>query len=103
MVVSPINHIELDDRGVAFIAKTRIKVSNIAVARNVWKRSADAIQMDYPQLSLAQIHAAIAYYCDNQDIVDAEILSAQRLGEKLRGETSNPLNRETYLHYLAAK
>ena len=35
MVAAPINRISLDERGVAYISGTRIKVWHLAVERNV--------------------------------------------------------------------
>lgn len=83
MVDSPINHISLDDRGVAYIRGTRIKVRHIAVERSVWQKSAEAIQKDFPQLTLGQIYSALAFYCDHQDQIVAEILEEQRLDEQM--------------------
>lgn len=93
MIAEPINHIILDKRGIAYINGTRIKVRHIAIERNVWKKSQEAIQMDFPHLSLGQIYSAIAYYCDNQKQIDAEILEEERFTEQLRSQQSSPLNR----------
>jgi len=100
MPASPINHIHVDERGVASIAGTRIKVRHIAVERNVWKKSPEAIQKDFPHLSLGQIYAAIAFYCDNQEQIDAEIAEEERLTEQLRSQQSAPLTREALLERL---
>lgn len=94
MVAVPINHISLDERGVAYISGTRIKVRHIAVERNVWKKSPEAIQADFPQLSLGQIYAALAYYCDHQEQVDAEIAEEERFTEELRSQQAAPLTRQ---------
>ncbi|MDX1946386.1 MAG: hypothetical protein SFU86_13375 [Pirellulaceae bacterium] len=38
----------------------------------------------YPHLSLAQIHAALAYYYDHQQEIDQQIAAGCRLEEELR-------------------
>lgn len=100
MVLAPINHIRFDERGVASIAGTRIKVRHIAVERNVWKKSPEAIQKDFPHLSLGQIYAAIAFYCDDQEQIDAEIAEEERLTEAWRSQQAKPLTREVLLERL---
>ncbi len=100
MGTAPLNHIVLDERGVASIAGTRIKVRHIAVERMIWKKPPEAIQKDFPQLSLGQIYAAIAYYCDNQEQIDAEIAEEERLTEQLRSQQPTPLTREALLEHL---
>jgi uncharacterized protein (DUF433 family) len=55
------------------IRGTRVKVSEI-VSRHVYQEeSTDDIVEALPQLTLAQVHAALAYYYDNHDEVEAEL------------------------------
>jgi uncharacterized protein (DUF433 family) len=103
MTTAPINHISLDDRGVAYIAGTRIKVSHIAIERNVWKRSPEAIQADFPHLTLSQIYAAFAYYCDHQAEIDEQIAEGDRYVEQMRAQYPNPLTREELMERLARR
>ena len=103
MIAAPINHISLDERGVAYLSGTRIKVRHLAVERNVWKKSPEAIQQDFPQLSLGQIYAAFAYYCDNQGQIDAEIAEEERTAEKLRSQQHTPLTRQVLIDRLQAQ
>ena len=100
MISAPINHISLDEHGVAYISGTRIKVRHLAVERNVWKKPPEAIQQDFPQLSLGQIYAAIAYYCDNQEQLDAEIAEEERFTEQMRSQQSTPLTRQALIERL---
>jgi uncharacterized protein (DUF433 family) len=93
MVAAPINHIVLDERGVAYIAGTRIKVRHVVIQHSAWNQSPQQIREAYPQLSLGQIYAALAYYCDHQEPIDAEIAAADRLVEELRAQHPNPLTR----------
>src|SRR5437867_10053833 len=67
-------HIWLDDEGRAWIDDSNIKVIEVALDRTAWGWSADEI---YHQLSgyltMAQIHAAQAYYYDHQAEFDRQI------------------------------
>jgi uncharacterized protein (DUF433 family) len=67
------NHICVDERGVAWIAGTQIKVIEVALDLVAYAWSAEAIHIQHPHLSLAQIHAALSYYYDHQAEFDAEI------------------------------
>ena len=58
--------------GRACIDDTRIAVVDI-VAMLKQDKSAEQILLAYPSLNLAQIHAAISYYYDNQKEIEAEL------------------------------
>ena len=73
------SYIEIDDQKVAWIADTRTKVIEIALDKLAHGSSAEEIHFQYPHLSMAQIHAALAYYYEHQDELDAEIFA--RSGE----------------------
>ena len=94
MITAPINHICLDERGVAYIAGTRIKVRHVAIERQAQRASVEQIQEAYPHLSLGQIYAALAYYYDHQEQVDAEIAEAARYAEEARAQNPNLLTRQ---------
>ncbi len=66
-------HVELDEYGVAWIEGTRVKVIEVAIDKIVHGSSPEEIHFQYPHLSLAQIHAALAFYYDNQAELDADI------------------------------
>jgi uncharacterized protein (DUF433 family) len=66
-------HIEIDEQGVAWIEGTRVKVIEVALDKTVHGSSPEEIHFQYPHLSLAQIHAALSFYYDNQVELDAEI------------------------------
>jgi uncharacterized protein (DUF433 family) len=73
MTATATAHIWLDERGVAWIDDTNVKVIEIALDRiaNGW--SAEEIQQQDPSLTLAQIHAALAYYFDHQREFDEQM------------------------------
>lgn len=66
-------HIKLDADGVARIAGTRSRVIDLAMERRAFGYSPEEMQRQHPHLSLAQIHAALAYYWDHRDTLDAEL------------------------------
>jgi uncharacterized protein (DUF433 family) len=66
-------HIELDEHGIAWIEGTRVKVIEVAIDKLVHGSSPEEIHFQYPHLSLAQIHAALAFYYDNQAELDSDI------------------------------
>ena len=96
MVLAPINHISLDDRGVAYVTGTRIKVRHIVAEKNAWGLTHEQIQEGHENLSLAQIHAALAYYYDHKSEIDAEIAESKREVEQMRAESPNPIRREQF-------
>jgi len=66
-------HVKLDARGVAWIDDTNVKVIEVVLAHLAHGWSPEEIHFQHPDLSLAQIHAALAHYYDNQAAMDQEI------------------------------
>lgn len=73
------SYIEIDENHVAWIADTRVKVIEIALDKLAHGSSLEELHFQYPHLSMAQIHAALAYYYEHQQELESEIL--RRLGE----------------------
>lgn len=67
------SHIELDDRGVAWIVGTNAKVIEVVLDHLAHAWNPEKIHEEYPDLPLAKIHAAFAYYYDHQAEIDAQI------------------------------
>lgn len=67
-------HIEIDERGVAWITDANTKVIEVVLDRVAYGWSPEEIHFQHPTLSLAQIHAALAYYYGHQAELDAEIM-----------------------------
>jgi uncharacterized protein (DUF433 family) len=67
------SHISIDADGTAWIDRTQIKVMEVVIDKLAHGSSPEEMHFQYPHLSLAQIHAALAYYYDNQSELDAEI------------------------------
>lgn len=73
MVAAPINLIELDERGIAYIAGTTFKVAQVAVETTILGMSVAEIQSGHPSLTRAQIHSALAYYYAHEETMEAAI------------------------------
>jgi uncharacterized protein (DUF433 family) len=74
MTTAALTHIELDENGVAWIAEANTKVIEVVLDKLAYGWSPEEIHFQHPHLSLAQIHAALAYYYDHQAEFDATIL-----------------------------
>lgn len=92
-----IAHIEVDENGVAWINDTKVKVIEIVIDKIVHGSSPEEIHFQYPHLSLAQIHAALAYYYDNQAALEAEIDQRWRDGGELARKISDSSLRQKLL------
>jgi len=68
-----ISHILQDERGVAWIGDKNVKVIEVVLDHVAYGWSADAIHEQHPHLSLAEIHAALAFYYDHAGEFDAQI------------------------------
>jgi uncharacterized protein (DUF433 family) len=69
--------------GKARIAGRRITVQNIAIWHERLGLSADQIASDY-NLTLAEVHAALAYYFAYRDEIEQSIRAGQSLAEAMR-------------------
>jgi len=67
-------HIEIDERGVAWITGANTKVIEVVLDKLAYGWSPEEIHFQHPTLSLAQIHAALTYYYDHQAELDVEIM-----------------------------
>jgi uncharacterized protein (DUF433 family) len=81
--------IELDDRGIAWVAGTRVKVLEVVLDKIANGSSPEEIHFQHPNLSLAQIHGALTYYYENQSVIDSQIKRGLEDSEKLAGEASD--------------
>ncbi|MEX1027036.1 MAG: DUF433 domain-containing protein [Candidatus Paceibacterota bacterium] len=73
--------------------KPRIKGTRLTVADVVlWTEQGmcpDEIVTEFPQLSLADVHAALAYYHDNRDLIDRQIKESSEFVARLRASASD--------------
>src|ERR1700752_1555274 len=66
------------------IAGHRIRVQDIAAWHELQGMSADQIVAGYPQLSLADVHAALAYYHSHRDEIHRQMKEDEEFVEQLR-------------------
>src|SRR4051794_6541267 len=83
MAIAAINYIDVDQNGVARVAGSRSKVIQI-VMDTMNGLEPPEIHANYPHLSLAQIHAALAYHHDHKDNMDAQIRASLAAAEQAR-------------------
>jgi uncharacterized protein (DUF433 family) len=56
----------------------RIQVEDVAIWHERMGMSPDEILPEHPSISLAEVHAALAYYYENRERIDADIEAAKR-------------------------
>jgi uncharacterized protein (DUF433 family) len=86
MSQTPTAHIHLDEAGVAWIDDTNVKVIEVVLDKLAHGSSPEEMHLQYPDLSLAQIHAALSYYYDHQQAFDAAIEEQLRRVEALMAQ-----------------
>ncbi len=68
--------------------KPRVKGTRVTVADIVlWTEqgmSPDQLVTEFPQLGLADVHAALAYYHDNRDTIDNQIRKSRQFADSLK-------------------
>lgn len=77
------------------IAGTRIRVWDVYVLHERQGKSADEVVAAYPELSLADVYAALSYYFDHKAEIDAEMKAADEFAQSLKQATGpGPLARK---------
>jgi len=79
-------HIAIGSDNVPIVAGTKIKLIEIVLDHLAHGSDAQEIHREFPNLSLGQIHSALAYYYDHQDEMDAEIARRMQRADELRGK-----------------
>ena len=67
------------------IVGTGLRVLDVVMSMHFGNRSPDQIASDY-DISLAKVHAALAYYYENKGEIDDDIREDIRVGRELRKE-----------------
>ena len=78
--------IELDKNGVPWITGANTKVVEVVLDKIAHNSTPEEMHVQYPHLSLAQIHAALSYYYEHQAEIDADIERTYREVEELRAQ-----------------
>lgn len=74
-------YLESDEQGRATLSNSRIPVSYLIQEKQTHGWSPEEIHLQYPLLSLAQIHSALSYYYMNPEEINQEILQNQQIIE----------------------
>ena len=77
-------HIALYARGVPCLDGTRHRVIDLVADHVAHGYSAAQIVEQYPDLTPAQIHAALTYYYDHQEAMDAALVASYMQTEQQR-------------------
>jgi uncharacterized protein (DUF433 family) len=88
-------HVQLDPNGVPVLSGTTLKVVELVMAQMAYGWSPEELHFQHPDLSLGQIHSALAYYWDHKAELDADI--------ELRSEFVEEARRNAGQSALAAK
>ena len=78
------------------VAGTRIRVWDVYVWHDLQGQSPEEIVHNYPQLSLADVHAALAYFWEHQDEIRRQMKGAEALVSRLRAENGPSLLHECF-------
>lgn len=94
-------HIELrknrDGQPRAYVTGTRIRVQDIYAQSEVHGKSPEQVVTAFPHLSLAQVHAALAYYFDHRESILDEIKQDDEFTSLMKARTGpGPLEQKLH-------
>jgi uncharacterized protein (DUF433 family) len=92
-----VEHIEMTPgvcRGRPRIAGTRIKVQHVVIWHERMGMSVSEIVATYPQLALADVHAALAYYHDHREQILADMKADEEFVAEMRAKTPSILQQK---------
>lgn len=93
MTTATISHIYIDENGRAWVAGTNTKVIEIVAERMAYWWSPEELHLQHPHLTLAQIHAALAYYYDHQAELDDDIAAQLTEFDQMRADAKDSFSR----------
>ena len=74
------------------IAGTRIAVADVYIWHELMGKSPDEIVSEYPFLSLAQVHSALAYFYDHADEIREQVKRGRAEAERIKAENPSKLS-----------
>jgi uncharacterized protein (DUF433 family) len=89
-ITTPYEHIVVEDKGVAVLADSRMKVTQLVSEVTAYGWSPEELHFQHPHLSMGQIHSALAYYWDHQEEINQQIEDDLQYSDSMRraaGET----------------
>jgi uncharacterized protein (DUF433 family) len=96
-------HITVDEKGVARVAGTRMKVIHLVMDKLAHDASPEEMQRQFPHLTLAQVYAALTYYHDHKPELDAQIAQSGREADALRAQAGPQPSRAELIDRLRRK
>src|SRR5215510_5708009 len=85
-VVTRYEHIVFDKKGVPHIKGTTTKVIEVAIDLLAHGWTPEEMHLQHSYLTMGQIHAALAYYWDHQEELDADIERREQEVNKIKKE-----------------
>ena len=79
-------HISLNEDRVPGIAGTTMKVVELVVEQRAYGWSPEELHFQHPDLTLGQIHSALAYYWNHREELDRDIQRRLERVEELRND-----------------
>jgi uncharacterized protein (DUF433 family) len=67
----------------------RITVEDVAIWHERMGMSPDEIVSAYPTITLSEVYAALSYYHENREWIDADIEEGRRFAEAMRAEAGS--------------
>ncbi|MEK6405824.1 MAG: DUF433 domain-containing protein [Acidobacteriota bacterium] len=89
-ITTPYEHIVVEDKGVSFVADSRMKVAQLVSEVMAYGWSPEELHFQHPYLSMGQVHSALAYYWDHQEEINQQIEDDLQYADRMRraaGET----------------
>lgn len=83
-------HIVLNEAGTPIIAGTQITVSQLVLGSLAYGWTPSELKFNHPQLSLEQIHSALAYYREHQAEFDQKIQQELEWLERFQAKQNTP-------------
>ncbi|MGF1591025.1 MAG: DUF433 domain-containing protein [Pleurocapsa sp.] len=90
-ITTEYKHILLGDRDVPFVEGTSMKVVELITSVQAYGWSPEELHFQYPHISMSKIYSALAYYWDNKEKIDADLIKRFEYAEKLRMEAGESL------------
>ena len=84
--------------GRACIAGHRVRVLDIVIWHEQHGLSPDEIVSQVPSITLADVHAGLAYYYDNREEIQEEIRAEREQADEFRSDTPSALKAKLNRH-----
>jgi uncharacterized protein (DUF433 family) len=84
-------HIDVHADREPFITRTGFKVRVLAEEHLATGAEATELRQNHPELTLAEIYSALAYYYDHKEEIDREIAELNQLVAEMRAEQGESL------------